>query len=157
MSDSYITKVGIYIGDFNPFHKGYTEVVTEALERGMNQVWVIPVMDCSVPVDERFWIAHYELEPIKEARVLAVITDPDPTSGKYHKVEQLKKVIRGYGSRLYEFWIIGEKTERIEEWEEGGWILGNFKVLETDKEVGEKGAMCSKSVKYIKSHELYCS
>ena len=182
--DNYKTKVGIFLGSFDPFHVGHKEAVTEALGKGMNQVWVVPSVwnpwkdHQPVPIDERFWIAHYELEKIEDARVLIVLTDPDPTDGKWYSVDQLRKIIRGYGSRNYEFWLIGGKdtTETIENWKEGSWILGNFKILETefklqdDQKVSStqvrewiknrewsklKGILCPKSIKYIKNHELY--
>ena len=185
--DTYKTKVGIFLGSFDPFHVGHKEAVIEALDRGMNQVWVVPSVwnpwkDWQpVPIDERFWIAHYELEKVENARVLAVVTDPDPTDGKYYSVDQLKKIIRGYGSRNYEFWLVGGKdtTTTIEQWKDGGWILANFKILETEfkhqdlnddqkisstqvrewiheREWGKlKGILCPKSIKYIKNHELY--
>jgi cytidyltransferase-like protein len=187
--DTYKTKVGIFLGSFDPFHVGHKEAVIEALDRGMNQVWVVPSVwnpwkDWQpVPIDERFWIAHYELEKVENARVLVVVTDPDPTDGKYYSVDQLRKIIRGYGSRNYEFWLIGGKdtTTTIEQWKEGSWILGNFKILETyrpeaeqtdrtfisstqvrewikNREWGKlKGILCPKSIKYIKNHELYVS
>ena len=189
--DTYKTKVGIFLGSFDPFHIGHKEAVIEALGRGLSQVWVVPAMwnpwktSQPVPIDERFWIAHYELEKIEGARVLAVITEPDPTDGKYYSVDQLKKIIRGYGSRNFEFWIIGGKDTipSIEQWKDGSWILGNFKVMETfrpsltESQTGRtqisstqvrewvkngkwgelKKVMCAKSIKYIKNHALYCS
>ena len=186
--DNYKTKVGLFLGSFDPFHVGHKEAVIEALGQGINQVWVVPSMwnpwkeREPVPIDERFWIAHYELERIPEARVLAVVTEPDPEDGKYYSVDQLRKIIRGYGSRNFEFWIIGGKdtVRDIEQWKEGGWILGNFKILETFRpgetqregrteisstklrelireeswdEVGKY--MCPKSIKYVRNHRLY--
>jgi cytidyltransferase-like protein len=187
MSDYYKTKIGIFLGSFDPFHLGHKGAVEEALRRGLNEVWVVPSVwnpwkDWQpVPIDERFWIAHYELEKVEGARVLVVTTDPDPTDGKYYSVDQLRKIIRGYGSRGFEFWLIGGKdvTSEIENWKEGSWILGNFKTMEIEFNGGEhteetkisstqirewiknrewgklKGILCPKSIKYIKNHELY--
>lgn len=177
------TKVGIFLGSFDPFHIGHKGAVVEALKRGMDQVWVVPAVwnpwksSQPVPIDERFWIAHYELEKIEGARVLAVLTDPEE-DGKWYSVDQLKKIIRGYGSRNYEFWIIGGKDTipTIENWKDGGWILGNFKTLEIEFNGGNeekisstqvrelikekkwtelKGLICPKSIRYIRNHELY--
>ena len=183
--DTYRTKIGIFLGSFDPFHSGHKEAVKEALKRGINEVWVVPSVwnpwkDWQpVPIDERFWIAHYELENVERAKVLVVTTDPDPTDGKWYSVDQLKKIIRGYGSRYYEFWLIGGKDTipEVESWKEGSWILGNFKTMEIEYEFGEeankisstqirewierrewdklKGILCAKSIKYIKNHGLY--
>jgi nicotinate (nicotinamide) nucleotide adenylyltransferase len=185
--DNYKTKIGIFLGSFDPFHIGHKEAVIEALGRGMDEVWVIPSVwnpwktNQPAPIDERFWMAHYELEKVDRAKVLVVVTEPDPEDGKYYTVDQLRKIIRGYGSRYFEFWIIGGKdtVEDIEKWKEGNWILGNFKVLETYRPEAEhtdrtcisstqirewienekwdklKEVMCQKSIRYIKNHELY--
>ena len=186
--DTYKTKVGIFLGSFDPFHVGHKEAVLEALGRGMDLVWVVPSVwnpwkDWQpVPIDERFWIAHYELEKIENARVLAVVTDPDPIDGKYYSVDQLRKILRGYGARNFEFWIIGgeDVTEEIEKWKEGDWILGNFKTLTIPRPglsaessgtcisstevrrmllAGEdvSGVMCKESIEYIKRNGLYTS
>ena len=162
---SYKTKVGIYLSDFNPFFSKHRETIGEALKEGIGTVWVVPKEGGEVPIDERFWMAHYELEYVEEARVLVVTTE----SGQQEEVEQLKKIIRGYGSRNFEFWLIG-KTEEIESWKDGDWILANFKILEKDTVTGEeevreliqekkwddlKGLVCPKTIRYIKKHELY--
>ena len=186
--DNYKTKVGLFLGSFDPFHVGHKEAVIEALQ-SLDQVWVVPSMwnpwkeREPVPIDQRFWIAHYELERVQGVRVLAVVTDPEE-DGKYYSVDQLKKIIRGYGSRSFEFWIIGGKdvVQDIEKWKDSGWILGNFKVLETfrpgEGEEQQEGRteisstkireliqeemwdevgkfMCPKSLRYIKTHGLY--
>jgi cytidyltransferase-like protein len=71
MNDYYKTKVGIFLGSFDPFHAGHKEAVLEALRRGMDLVWVVPSVwnpwkdNQPVPIDERFWIAHYELEKVE--------------------------------------------------------------------------------------------
>ena len=130
---SYKTKVGIYLSDFNPFFSKHKEIIGEALREGIGTVWVVPKEGGEVPIDERFWMAHYELEYVEEARVLVVTTE----SGQQEEVEQLKKIIRGYGSRNFEFWLIG-KTEEIENWKDGDWILANFKILEKDTVTGEE-------------------
>jgi nicotinic acid mononucleotide adenylyltransferase len=104
----------------------------------MSRVWVIPAQinpwktEKPEPLDQRFWIAHNMLLDQKDAQVLCVVCDPNPDDGKYYAVDQLKKILRGYGAKNFEFWIIGgsDVIPEIESWKDGNWILGNFKTLE---------------------------
>ena len=187
MSDYYKAKIGLFMGSFNPPHIGHREAVLKALSSGMNRVWVVPSMwnpwksEKPVNIEHRFWMTHYEMAGIEDANVMMVITDPDE-NGKYYSVDQLRKILRGYGARNFEFWIIGgeDVTEEIEKWKEGDWILGNFKTLTIPRPglsaessgtcisstevrrmllAGEdvSGVMCKESIEYIRENGLYTS
>jgi nicotinate-nucleotide adenylyltransferase len=141
MNDHWQTKVGLFLGSFNPFHQGHLRVIQEAKKRGLHTIWIIPAMENPwktekpVTIDHRFWLAHYEIQKEKDARVLLVITEPDPEDGKYYSVDQLKKILRGYGSRNFQFWIVGgnDTISQIENWKDGDWILKNFKIMEIQR------------------------
>ena len=141
--DWYKTKVGLFLGSFDPFHIGHLEATRKALTKGMDRVWIIPAPGNpwkeKKPVDLEIRTALirtalFDWGLTKEDEKISVVSVPTSQreDGKYYSVDQLRKILREYNPEDYRFYIVGgnEITSEIKNWKEGDWILENFETLD---------------------------
>lgn len=155
-SDWYKTKVGLFLGSFDPFHIGHFEATRKALHLGMDRVWIVPAPGnpwkeyAPIPLEIRVKLIRLALQDWgctnEKIICLTVPTNPDPKTGKYYSVDQLREILKMSDPKNYDFCIIGGKdiTDEVGNWKEGSWILENFKTLDIGRPGYSEGATGTK-------------
>lgn len=141
-------RVGLLLGSFDPPHIGHVYIASEALNQGMDEVWVIPCWSNpqksnQTSIEHRLVMCYHTFIDMSNVYVM----DMDKEIKSQTTYEFLQKLPKDSN---IEYWILAGSDINIQTWYKGDEILNSFKVLTINRPdqtvVNTLGIRCSSSV-----------